>query len=44
VIVCSGLGEQDVAPRFAGDGPVGFLQKPFSMGELVGKLRTALHA
>jgi two-component system cell cycle sensor histidine kinase/response regulator CckA len=42
VIISSGYTEKDVTSRFAGQAPVGFLQKPYSMAELTERLRAAL--
>ena len=42
VILCSGFDERDAISRFAGTGLAGFLQKPFGLDALVGKVRAAL--
>ncbi|HIG27502.1 MAG TPA: response regulator [Verrucomicrobiales bacterium] len=42
VIICSGYNEQDTTQRFVGKGLAGFLQKPYKMSELRGKLRKVL--
>jgi len=42
VILMSGYGEPDLQERFAGRGFAGFLQKPFSSDNLIGKLNAAL--
>jgi PAS domain S-box-containing protein len=42
VLLCSGYNEQDTIERFSGKGLAGFLQKPYSMGELRDKLRAIL--
>jgi PAS domain S-box-containing protein len=42
IIVASGYGEQDVAPRFAGRCLSGFVQKPYSLETLKTVLRAAL--
>jgi len=42
VILSSGYPEEAAARQFAGMGLSGFIQKPFAMDELAGKLRTAL--
>jgi two-component system cell cycle sensor histidine kinase/response regulator CckA len=43
VVMSSGYTESDIAPRFAGKGLVGFLQKPFTLAQLEEQLRAALH-
>jgi two-component system cell cycle sensor histidine kinase/response regulator CckA len=42
VILSSGYNEQDVVTRFAGKGLAGFIQKPYTSEELLGKIREAL--
>ena len=42
VIICSGYSQEDVAGRFTGRGPAGFLQKPYELETLVGKIRDAI--
>ena len=42
VILTSGFNEQDIAGRFVGEGPAGFVQKPFTSGELLPKIRESL--
>ncbi|MEN8005712.1 MAG: PAS domain S-box protein [Candidatus Krumholzibacteriota bacterium] len=42
VILCSGYNEQEAVLRFAGKGLAGFIQKPFSMAALKGKLMAVL--
>jgi two-component system cell cycle sensor histidine kinase/response regulator CckA len=42
VIICSGYSKENVASRFTGRGPAGFLQKPYEMETLVGKIRDAI--
>jgi signal transduction histidine kinase/ActR/RegA family two-component response regulator len=42
VILCSGYNEQDATQRFAGKGLAGFIQKPYNMAELRGKLMEVL--
>jgi PAS domain S-box-containing protein len=42
VILSSGYNEQDIVSRFAGKGLSGFVQKPYTMEELLGKVREAL--
>ena len=42
IILCSGYSENDVAPRFAGLGLAGFLQKPYQFSTLQAKLREVL--
>ena len=42
VILCSGYNEQDATQRFAGKGLAGFIQKPYHMRELRGKLMQVL--
>ena len=42
IILCSGYSEKEATDRFADEGLAGFLQKPYSMSALKGKLREAL--
>jgi len=42
VILSSGYTEEDATSRFAGNGPAGFIQKPFDLDELVGRFRKVL--
>ncbi len=42
VILCSGYSEEDVTPRFVGNGPAGFIQKPFKLITLDEKLSEVL--
>jgi PAS domain S-box-containing protein len=42
VVLTSGYNEQDVVNLFAGKGLAGFLQKPFSSGDLLNKIREVL--
>jgi CheY-like chemotaxis protein len=42
VILCSGYNEQDATQRFAGQGLMGFIQKPFNMALLRAKLKEIL--
>jgi two-component system cell cycle sensor histidine kinase/response regulator CckA len=42
VIMTSGFNEQDIVGRFVGEGPAGFVQKPFTRGELLPKIRESL--
>jgi len=42
IILTSGYSESDVCAGFEGDGPNGFVQKPFTSEALVGALRRAL--
>ena len=42
VVLCSGYTEADAVQRFGEEGLAGFLQKPFSLDDLLGKLRRAL--
>jgi len=42
VLMSSGYTESDITSRFAGKGPVGFLQKPYTLALLQDALRTAL--
>jgi CheY-like chemotaxis protein len=42
VVLCSGYTEQDTTARFAGRGLAGFLQKPFSAGDLMALMRRVL--
>lgn len=44
VILMSGYSEHAVATQFAGQQPLGFLQKPFRLAELQEMLRPALDA
>jgi len=42
VIISSGYNEQEVSQKFVGKGLAGFLQKPYKMAELSGKLKEIL--
>jgi PAS domain S-box-containing protein len=42
VLVSSGYSEQDVRLRFAGDGCLQFIQKPYRVQELLGKLKSLI--
>jgi len=42
VVLSSGYTEQDVSERFAGKGPVAFIQKPYVLQDLAKKLREVL--
>jgi CheY-like chemotaxis protein len=42
VIISSGYTEHDIASRFAGKGPTGFLQKPYTLAQMAERLRVAL--
>jgi two-component system cell cycle sensor histidine kinase/response regulator CckA len=42
VILSSGYGEDEIAPRLAGESPAGFLQKPYQAAELLAKVRRAM--
>jgi len=42
VLLMSGYNEQDAVSRFAGKGLAGFLQKPFTVDQLMEKLRSIL--
>jgi DNA-binding NarL/FixJ family response regulator len=42
VVMSSGYTEQDVTSRFAGKGPVGFLQKPYTLALIEERLRAVL--
>jgi PAS domain S-box-containing protein len=42
VVLSSGYNEQDATTKFAGKGLAGFLQKPYSPGELLAKVREVL--
>ncbi len=42
VILSSGYSEQDIVNRFEGQGLAGFVQKPYTSAELLGKIREAL--
>ncbi|MHC4718760.1 MAG: ATP-binding protein [Planctomycetota bacterium] len=44
VLVCSGYSEDDAMSRFKGRGPAGFIQKPFELKTLIGRLRGALES
>ena len=44
VVLMSGYNEQDVTNRVVGRGHAGFLQKPFTVAELLGAVRTAVEA
>jgi CheY-like chemotaxis protein len=41
-ILCSGYSEQEASGRFAGQGVAGFLQKPFGLASVSGRLRELL--
>ncbi len=43
VILCSGYSELEAVQHLEGDGPAGFLQKPFSLKELKGKLEEIMN-
>jgi CheY-like chemotaxis protein len=42
VILSSGFTEEAIAPRFAGDGPAGFLKKPYDSAQLMDKVAEVL--
>ena len=42
VVLSSGYTEQDVSERFAGKGPIAFIQKPYVLQDLAKKLREVL--
>jgi PAS domain S-box-containing protein len=42
IVLSSGYSETDVASRFAGTGLAGFVQKPYSLRDLGGRLRAAM--
>ncbi|MBN1611880.1 MAG: response regulator [Polyangiaceae bacterium] len=42
VIMTSGYNEQDIVTRLVDQGPAGFLQKPFTSGDLLPKIRESL--
>jgi CheY-like chemotaxis protein len=42
VILCSGYDEQAIVSRFSGRGLAGFVQKPYTSGELLARIREAL--
>jgi two-component system cell cycle sensor histidine kinase/response regulator CckA len=42
VVMSSGYSEQDVTSRFVGQGPTGFVQKPYTMALIEERLRAAL--
>ena len=42
VVLMSGYDEQDAVSRFAGQGIAGFLPKPFRLGDLATRIRSAL--
>src|SRR5690606_9635760 len=42
VLLTSGYSEQEIMARFAGQGHVGFIQKPYKQAELIEKLRIVL--
>ena len=42
VIISSGYNEQEVSERFVGKGVAGFINKPYKLGEMSGKLREIL--
>jgi DNA-binding NtrC family response regulator len=44
VILMSGYNEQDATNRFAGKGLAGFVQKPFRLQELIGKVREVIES
>jgi CheY-like chemotaxis protein len=39
VMISSGYSEQEVIKKFTGEGVVGFIQKPYTLAELTGKIR-----
>ena len=43
IILSSGYTEQDVAKRFTGRGPAGFVQKPYAIAELTKKFHSLLN-
>ena len=43
IVLSSGYTEQDVAKRFTGKGPAGFVQKPYAIMELAKKFHSLLH-
>ena len=43
IVLSSGYTEQDVAKRFTGKGPAGFVQKPYAITELSKKFHSLLH-
>ena len=42
VILSSGYNEQDIVNRFAGKGLAGFVQKPYTGGDLLAKIREVM--
>ena len=42
VILTSGYNEQDIVSRFVGKGLAGFVQKPYTSGDLLPKIRETL--
>jgi len=42
VIMASGYSESEISARFVGKGLAGFIQKPFSVQELIDKLREVI--
>jgi len=42
VIMASGYNEQEVSQKFAGEGPSGFIQKPFSLSELRASIKRVI--
>jgi PAS domain S-box-containing protein len=42
VLLSSGYDEQDITSRFAGEGLAGFIQKPYTSGELLARIHEAL--
>jgi two-component system cell cycle sensor histidine kinase/response regulator CckA len=42
VVMSSGYTEQDVSSRFSGEGPAGFLQKPYTLALVEERLRAVL--
>jgi CheY-like chemotaxis protein len=43
VIISSGYAESDISSRFAGQGMVGFVHKPYSLAELAEQVRASFH-
>jgi DNA-binding response OmpR family regulator len=39
VVLMSGYSETEARPHLAGSTPIGFLQKPFTVGSLIAKMR-----
>ena len=42
VIMSSGYNEQEITHRFSGQGPAGFIQKPYQMESLAARLKEVL--